>query len=512
MSEFQSTAAPNKTPGTIENLDLVRFEGFSTLNTKPTRQAIKADEMYWCDNFMPVGKDNLKSLPGSSYLSPILQTSGSPAIISFFFFNIVTVQYIIVFFDDGSGQILTFNTAITPATFVAGVVAGTFFTAGPSYFTPACCQYGAQSLLISCPAGLFTFDGTGGIVAVSGSPPGTNIETFQTRVWIAQGANIIFSAPASSTDFSTTDGGGSVTSSDSFLRVAYTKLISSNGYLYVFADSSINYIANVSITSAVPPVTSFKNTNIDPQIGAVWADTVQTFSRNIYFANYYGIHSLTGGTVTKVSSALDALFQNLGIGSGVGPYNRFNPSSAQAVVYGEHIYTALLPIVDPISGLSRNALLMTDGQRWWTGSQETTLTYIGTQEVNSTLIPYGTDGTRVFAILTNYGATLPKTVQSKYWAEPSYVMTKAPYRVAILATGPNPYGLAMTISIDTPQGSNAISTSGVTDPRWTQVGQKLCILNASASGYLTGLTITTSEANVTLQSVTLAQMQYNLEL
>lgn len=517
MSEFQSTAAPNKTPGTIENLDLVRFEGFSTLNTKPTRQAIKADEMYICDNFMPVGKDNLKSLPGSGYLSPIFTGTPPQAIISFYFFNISTTQYYIIFFDNGSAQIFLFTSPSTAGTFVTSVPAGTLFTAGPSYATPECSQYGAQYLLVISVTGLWTFSGTT-LALVSGSPAGTTIETFLTRVWVGQGANLIFTAPASATDFSTTNGGGSTTSSDSFLRVGYSKLISSNGYLYIFADSSINYVANVSITSAVPPVTSFKNTNIDPQIGTVWTDTVQAFSRAIHFVNAYGIHSLTGGSVIKVSSNLDALFQSFPAGIGVGTYNRFFPSAAQAVVYGEHVYIALFPIYDQVSGAARNALLMTDGQRWWTGSQERTITYIGTQEVNSSLVAYGTDGINIFSILSNPNATLPKTVQSKYWADPSYVMTKAPTRVALLATSPKLSGapvVTITVDIPDPAGSASISTASSIDPRWTTYsnsGQRMFISNVSTSGYLTGLTITTSEANFTLQSVTLAQMQYNLEL
>ena len=39
------------------------FDGFNGLNTKPTRPAIADQEMAWCDNFIPLGKSNLRTLP-----------------------------------------------------------------------------------------------------------------------------------------------------------------------------------------------------------------------------------------------------------------------------------------------------------------------------------------------------------------------------------------------------------------------------------------------------------------
>ena len=86
---------------------------------------------------------------------------------------------------------------------------------------------------------------TGTIALMPTGISGTAIEIYAGRVWVANGATITFSAPGSYTDFSSADGGGNFTSSDSFLRSRYIQLLQTNGFLYLLADSSINYISGV---------------------------------------------------------------------------------------------------------------------------------------------------------------------------------------------------------------------------------------------------------------------------
>ncbi|MDR3664765.1 MAG: hypothetical protein P4L86_30985, partial [Mycobacterium sp.] len=75
------------------------FEGFTTLNTDASRPGIGNDQMFWCDGWMPLGKNNLRTLPG---VGTILFTSAAPSVICFYFANIGATPWMIVFLSDGS--------------------------------------------------------------------------------------------------------------------------------------------------------------------------------------------------------------------------------------------------------------------------------------------------------------------------------------------------------------------------------------------------------------------------
>ena len=67
---------------------------------------------------------------------------------------------------------------------------------------------------------------------------------------------------------STSDGAGTIISQDSFLRVGFYGLKQANGFIYTLGDSSINTISGVATSTATPPVTTFSNQNVDPQIAS----------------------------------------------------------------------------------------------------------------------------------------------------------------------------------------------------------------------------------------------------
>src|SRR5262249_53834866 len=139
---------------------------------------------------------------------------------------------------------------------------------------------------------------------------GNAVETYQGRVWVAKDATIFFTAPGSFSDFSTSNGGGNFTSSDSFLQIGFVQLISANGFLYLVADSSINYISGVQTTGS-PPTTTFTNQNADPEVGSPYPASVETFGREIMFANAFGIHVCNGAQVQKVSEPLDGVYNTV---------------------------------------------------------------------------------------------------------------------------------------------------------------------------------------------------------
>jgi hypothetical protein len=271
---------------------------------------------------------------------------------------------------------------------------------------------------------------------------GNAVETYQSRLWLASVARIEFTAPESLTDFNVGDGAGGFNSNDSFLRVGFTKLIQTNGFLYLIADSSINYISGVQ-TSGNPVTTTFTNQNADPEIGTPYGPTVQVFSRNIVFANAFGVHVSYGGAVTKISEALDGVYNS------VPNFGGFVPSAAKAIIYGKRVYMVLLPVIDVVTNQQVNKLFMWNGKNWWSSQQDVPLIYVASQEINSVLTAYGTDGTSIYPLFQQPAVGFTKRVQSKLWDTPgSYLVSKTANRIWGLAYYYSSLSPQLTVGVD----------------------------------------------------------------
>jgi hypothetical protein len=280
---------------------------------------------------------------------------------------------------------------------------------------------------------------------------GNAVETYQSRLWLASVARIEFTAPESLTDFNVGDGAGGFTSNDSFLRVGFTKLIQTNGFLYLIADSSINYISGVQ-TAGNPITTTFTNQNADPEIGTPYGPTVQVFSRNIVFANEFGVHVSYGGAVTKISEALDGVFNT------VPNFGGFVPSSAKAIIYGKRVYMVLVPVIDIATNQQVNKLFMWNGKTWWSSEQDIPLTYIASQEINSVLTAWGTDGLAIYPLFQKPSVGFTKRILSKLWDNPgSYLVTKTANRVWGLAYYYSSLSPELRVGVDN-EDSSAQST------------------------------------------------------
>ena len=651
------------------------FDGFSTLNTKPSRPAIEPDEMYICDGFMPLGKGNLRTLPG---VGPSIYTAPSGLTISWFWFgNIIAVSYCMVFLSDGS--IVAVNTLTQTTATIAP--AGTIQNPSPTSIDAS--QFGSEYIIIVSlqPNGYYVWDGSvfytpGGIgpevtissggygytsnpavTAVGGSGSGATftvtlqngsittitpassgsgyaatdyvylaftggggnttatatatvsggvitgitpviggtgytsttavaiyggggfgatatatvsggavtgftvtkggeqyvrtptvvitdannavaqanvvlipigvsgsaVETFQSRVWVAELAKVFFTAAGSVTDFGTPDGGGVFQSRDSFLRVGFTSLRQSNGFLYLTADSSVNTVSGVT-TSGTPATTTFSNQNVDPQIGTSWPGTNQVFSRNVVFANSFGVHAIYGGAVTKISNQLDGIYSTVPSTS----YS-ISPSAAIAVIYGIHVYILLLPIIDQVTGQQVNKLLLWDGKRWWTASQQVSLNYISTFEINSVMTAYGSTGTSILPLFQTPTAAITKTVQGKLFADPTYFHVKMANRVATLVSYNTVSAQPVLVAIDNGvQGTSgsffqspaallwtnatggAISWTNASNAAivWGRSGLAVSVFATSQPGSLLGTTIKTNAEDLTLISTTLVAQDY----
>jgi hypothetical protein len=257
---------------------------------------------------------------------------------------------------------------------------------------------------------------------------GTTIEQYQSRVWIAhpnkagsQPSGGIFdtSAPGSQTDFATSDGGDVFTNTDRFLRAQFTFLRQTSNFLYAVGDSSVSVISNVQ-TGGNPVTTTFSFQNTDPQTGTMYRDTAQDYSNTILFGNPVGIYGIYGGSVRKVSKDVDDLFTNAVAPSAGG----LVPTSAVANLYSQRFYLYLMTTTDPTTQTQRNIMLAWNQDGWAVLTQTPALIQIGTQEIDSDLEAWGTDGTSLYPLFNAASTALAKKIVTKLYGGPQSFLVK----------------------------------------------------------------------------------------
>lgn len=336
---------------------------------------------------------------------------------------------------------------------------------------------------------------------------GTAAEVYAGRLWVIDGPSCVYSSPGSFLDFNTANGSGSFSSDDSFLRVEYIGIKQTNGFLYLIGDSSINYISGV-VTSGSPSVTTFTNQNADPELGTPYADAIDVLSRNIIFANTFGVHISYGGAVAKVSDKIDGLYTS------VGSQNwRYPPSSAKAILFGKKVWMVLVPVVYPpfITSQAQRLLMWLPGSegrpgRWFTSAQDVSLTYIRGVEVASNLIAFGTDGLNLYTLFAQPSTGFVKTAQSKLWSGPvGLSQGKTADRFWGCVNNNTSIVQPITLSVDTDQanyggGAPSYALSLPTTGAGPYVFPPLAVGN---QGALVGMTISTSAPDVSVVSLSL---------
>lgn len=337
---------------------------------------------------------------------------------------------------------------------------------------------------------------------------GSTVETYQSRVWIANNTNVSFTAASSPIQFATSDGGGSYQATDSFLRDRVVRLSQANGFLYQFGDSSINVISNVqSVATGTTASTTFNNSNVDPQVGTPWRDTVVPFGRALVFANSSGVYALYGGAAEKVSSPLDGLFEaatfNTGAVGGV------EPTAAVATIFGIRVYMLCFTTVDTYSKAQRTILAMWDGQKWFIGTQSKTPIFMSTQEIDSVLTAWAVNassGNKLYPVFKVASTALSKVYQTKLRPDPTCIEYKQANRLYVLADNHSGSSETLTISIDTEAGVGSVTTGFVltsSTSSWALVGTASAVY-----GRLLGLTAVTTGADLTVVSNTLLWREY----
>ena len=468
--------------------DPLLLEQFAGINTLTTRAGVPDNQMWWCDGFMPIAPRKLRTMKG---LGPAIYTAtGGKTIVWFGFGNISTTPYAILFLSDGS--VVAVNTITNAASTIAA--AATITT--PTQNTINMSQWGSQYLLFVANQtnGYGYWNGTT-LTAVTGVG-GTDIEVYSGRVWIIKGPTYYYTAPGSVSDFTLANGGSSttgVTSTDSTLRASYTRLLATNGFLYMLGDSSMWYISGVNTAGTNPVVTTYTFQNADPEIGTSWPSTALGFGRNIVFANPLGVQISYGAGIKKMSEMLDGVYST-------GTFGAFIPSAAKANVFNQKLYLLLLPVIDPVLGTQRTKLFCWNEQLWWPTEQDVALTFIASQELNTILTAWGTDGTNLYRLFQQTSTAFTKTVASRLWDTPSYMLTKQAARL---------FGIFYYDSITSPSVT-ALIDNGV------GTAYSITLAGAGATGYyvvpptavgqigeMIGMTLQTSAADMTIVSAAL---------
>ncbi len=138
------------------------------------------------------------------------------------------------------------------------------------------------------------------------------------------------------------------------------------------------------------------------------------------------------------------------------------PSSAVANIYNQKVYLLLMTIKDPLVGGYRNAMVSWDQNDWFLSSQTLDLTYIGTQEVNSDLTAWGTNGITLFPLFGTPSPALTKTLSTKLYGANTAIIVKEAlgfYLQAQDLSGTNASVTLTTATTDSEIGSFALPNS-----------------------------------------------------
>lgn len=129
-------------------------EIFQGINTATTRSGVPDQQMFWCDGFIPLSPRNLRVIPG---IGNALYTAGvGKTVVCFYFYNIGSTPYAVVFLSDGSVvQVRTTDGQTTT------ILAATTIN-NPSITSIGVAQYGSQYLIIVASQlnGYWVWDGS----------------------------------------------------------------------------------------------------------------------------------------------------------------------------------------------------------------------------------------------------------------------------------------------------------------------------------------------------------------
>jgi hypothetical protein len=339
-------------------------------------------------------------------------------------------------------------------------------------------------------------------VTSSGVIGGTSMAVYAGRVWIGAGRTVYFTDINSYFSFGGV--GGSFFIPDSYLHNNITALFAANNYLYIFGDTSIDALSNVTVSAGV---TFFSRINVTASVGTSVPTSIFAYYRAIVFSHSSGFYLLAGATPQKISDKISGLIQNLEPSIAQG---QVIPSvyGAQVLVQGELCAAMLFNLNDifstpPNAPVTRTIIALFFRNRWWVASLSATGAAFQMQAMlsvpqqgNSTL--YVWVGTQIYRMFSS-GASGNSywLLRTKLWDGGAPMREKQSVTAAFGATYAGiPPNTGVTIQVDT-ELSSAVATANLPGPSSGVANGYYCgptSANITGPQYL-GLTVSAAQSN-----------------
>lgn len=279
--------------------------------------------------------------------------------------------------------------------------------------------------------------------AVINTNDNVGVASFSGRVWVAYGRTVAYSAAGSYSDF-TSISAGNILLTDSTLHGNIQQILSANNFLYVFGDDSINVFSDVRVTTA--GLTLFTNTNVSASVGTKRKDAIFPYFRSVLFLNDYGVYALVGSTTSKISDALDGVFQTIDF--------TYPITAGQVLV--NNILCAAFNFKQNYYGGSRFVQAVFFEKKWFFTSQGDTLNYVTSVPVSGLITLYGTDSNALYKLYGNSTANTASTIQTALMPMGDPIRDKQALKIGIEATLTT--GGIMNVTIDSEAGSSPAYT------------------------------------------------------
>jgi hypothetical protein len=284
-------------------------------------------------------------------------------------------------------------------------------------------------------------------VVPSGVISGTSIATYDGRVWISYLRTVNFTDIDSYVSFGGV--GGSFTIPDAYLVANITALYAANNYLYIFGDTSIDALSNVTVAAGV---TSFSRINVTGSVGCSLASSIFSYYRGIVFYHASGIYLLSGSTPEKISEKISGI-----IAAAVGT----QVYGGTVLVAGELCAVVQLVINDDFAQtatVTRPLFVLFFRGRWWVYSFPFTAGFYTTASFTYAAAGIATLAAfRCTGALTAYyrcfspAVALPWLLRTKLWDAGAPLHEKQSMNAAIAGQfqGINPTGVIINVDTET---------------------------------------------------------------
>jgi hypothetical protein len=424
------------------------FREFMGMNVQSPRQSINDNQFFWLENVQPIGHGNLPTVPAQS---AALATLTGESVTGAFTANVNGSDYHYAFCSSGAAyQVL----AISPYSKVQIALAGTFSSSGV-----AAAQWKNAGIVIIDPAkGYFDWNisAPAMLTTIDVATVGGSIATFAGRVWIGNSRTVKFTDVDSYNSFAAA--GGSFTISDSTLHNAVTQLYTSNNFLYIIGDDSIDIHTNVTVTGGV---TSFTRNNVTASVGTNLPFSVFPYYRALVFANQAGFYGLFGASPEKISDDLDKIVQAID----------FTLPVSGAQVFINNILSAafLFTFNDTFTpaATSRSVLAIMHDKKWWIASQGSGLKYLVYLPISGVQTLFAWDTNKLYQLFSSATGAIASRIQTKLWDGGEPIMDKQILRGAIGLTYGGLGGQSVTATTDNEFGSQALAVAGTSTVTWT---------------------------------------------